>query len=82
MATQPERWHYTIEEYLSLLQVSNQRLEFDHGEIYAMAGSSANHAAISFNMCRALDEALGGASPCRAYVADRVVKLREGATAV
>ena len=71
---------YTFEEYLSLLQSSNQRLEFDHGEIYAMAGSSANHAAISFNMCRALDDALGDVSRCRAYVADRVVKLQENLT--
>lgn len=80
MATQPKRRHYTFEEYLSLLRSSNQRLEFDHGEIYAMAGSSANHAAISFNTCRALDDALGDASPCRAYVADRVVKLQDNLT--
>ncbi len=80
MATQPRRRLSTFEEYLSLLQRSNQRLEFDHGEIYAMAGSSANHAAISFNMCRALDDALGDTSPCRAYVADRVVRLADNLT--
>jgi Uma2 family endonuclease len=80
MAPQPKRRHSTFEEYLLLLQNSPQRLEFDHGEIYTMAGSSANHAAISFNMCRALDDALGDASPCRAYVADRVVKLQENLT--
>ena len=76
MAIQPKRQHYTFEEYLSLLRSSSQRLEFDHGEIYAMAGSSANHAALSFNMCRALGED----SMCRAYVADRVVKLQDNLT--
>jgi Uma2 family endonuclease len=80
MATRPEGRHFTFEEYLLLLRGSNQRLEFDRGEIYAMAGSSANHAAILFNMCRALDDALGADSPCRAYVADRVVKLQENLT--
>lgn len=80
MATHPKRQYATFEEYLALLRSSNQRLEFDHGEIYAMAGSSANHAAISFNMCRVLDDALSDASPCRAYVADRVVKLQDNLT--
>ena len=80
MATQPKRQPYTFEEYLSLLRSSSQRLEFDHGEIYAVAGSSANHAAISFNMCRALDDALGDDSTWRAYVTDRVVKLQDNLT--
>lgn len=70
----------TFEDALSLLQISTQRLEFDHGEISAMAGSSANHAAISFNMCQAADEARGDASACRAHVANRVVTLQDHLT--
>jgi len=60
---------------MTLLQNNDQRLEYDHGDIYAMAGSSANHAAISANLWRALDDALGEDSPCRSYMVDRVVRL-------
>jgi len=60
---------------MTLLRNSEQRLEYDHGEIYAMAGSGANHAAISANMWRALDDALGEDTICRAYMIDRVVRL-------
>ncbi len=69
-----ERQHYSFEQYLALLQSSKQRLEYDHGYIYALAGSSANHADISANMWRVLDDALGN-DTCRAYMVDRVVRL-------
>ncbi len=59
MAANPEKRRYSFEQYITLLRNNDQRLEYDHGEIYAMAGSSANHAAISANMWRALDDALG-----------------------
>jgi Uma2 family endonuclease len=75
LATNPERRRYSLEQYLTLLRNNEQRLEYDHGEIYALAGSSANHAAISANMWRALDDALGEDSDCRAYMVDRVVRL-------
>lgn len=71
----PERRRYSFKQYLTLLQNTEQRLEYDHGDIYAMAGSSANHAAISANLWRALDDALGDDTPCRAYMVDRVVRL-------
>jgi len=75
LAAHPERRRYSFEQYITLLRNSEQRLEYDHGEIYALAGSSANHAAISANMWRALDDALGEESDCRAYMVDRVVRL-------
>lgn len=75
MAINPKKKLYSFEQYLTLLRHSSQRLEYDHGQIYLMAGSSANHAAISFNMCRALEDALGAETPCRPYVVDRVVRL-------
>lgn len=60
---------------MTLLRNNEQRLEYDHGEIYALAGSSAHHAAISANMWRALDDASGDESDCRAYMVDHVVRL-------
>ncbi|MEO8971508.1 MAG: hypothetical protein ABI406_07915 [Ktedonobacteraceae bacterium] len=41
MAANPEKRRYSFEQYLTLLRNNDQRLEYDHGEIYAMAGSSA-----------------------------------------
>jgi Uma2 family endonuclease len=75
MALNPEKRYYTFEQYLMLLRNSDQRLEYDHGEIYVMAGSSANHAAISGNVYVALDQALGDDGPCRPYIADRVARM-------
>jgi Uma2 family endonuclease len=75
LVAHPERRRYSFEQYITLVRNSEQRLEYDHGEIYALAGSSANHAAISANMWRALDDALGEDTHCRAYMVDRVVRL-------
>jgi len=75
MLANPGKRYYSVKQYLTLLQNTEQRLEYDHGDIYAMAGSSANHAAISVNMWRALDDALGDGTPCRPYMVDRVVRL-------
>ena len=62
----PEKRRYSFEQYILLLQNNEQRLEYDHGDIYAMAGNSANHAAISANMWRALDDGLEADTTCRA----------------
>jgi Uma2 family endonuclease len=75
MAANPEKKRYTFEQYLLLLQNGKQRLEYDHGDIYAMAGSTSNHARISFNMCRELDDALGDAALCQPYMVDKVVRV-------
>jgi len=80
LAANPEKRRYSFEQYITLLRNNDQRLEYDHGEIYAMAGSSANHAAISANMWRALDDALGEDATCRAYMVDRVVRLTPAVT--
>jgi Uma2 family endonuclease len=80
LVANPEKRRYSFEQYLTLLRNTDQRLEYDHGEIYAMAGSSANHAAISANMWRALDDALAEDTPCRAYMVDRVVRLTSDIT--
>ena len=75
MSANPEKLHYSFEQYLTLLHNSKQRLEYDHGDIYALAGSSANHADTSANIWRVLDDALGEDTTCRAYMVDRVVRL-------
>ena len=75
LAANREKRRYSFDQYMALLQNNDQRLEYDHGDIYAMAGSSANHAAISANMWRVLDDALGEDTQCRAYMVDRVVRL-------
>jgi Putative restriction endonuclease len=80
LVANPEKRRYSFEQYLTLLHNTDQRLEYDHGEIYAGAGSSANHAAISANMWRALDDALGEDTTCRAYMVDRVVRLTPDVT--
>lgn len=80
MVANPKKRRYSFEQYLTLLRNNDSRLEYDHGEIYAMAGSSANHAAISANMWRALDDALGEDASCRAYMVDRVVRLTPDVT--
>ena len=80
LAAHPEKRRYSFEQYITLLRNNDQRLEYDHGEIYAMVGSSANHAAISANKWRALDDALGEDATCRAYMVDRVVRLTPDVT--
>ncbi len=80
MATNPEKKYYTFDQYLLLLQNSDKRMEYDHGEIYLMAGSSANHARISFNMCKTLDDALGNDATCGAYMVDRVTQVAKEVT--
>ena len=80
LVANPEKRRYSFEQYLTLLRHNDQQLEYDHGEIYAMANSSANHAAISANMWRALDDALGEDATCRAYMVDRVVRLTPDVT--
>jgi Uma2 family endonuclease len=39
--------HHDFEDYLALRQYSNVRLEYCDGEIYAMAGGSAEHSRLS-----------------------------------
>ncbi len=49
------RHHYTFEEYLELEEIASVRHEFYDGEIYAMAGGTPEHAA----MTAAITSALG-----------------------
>lgn len=45
---------YTVEEYLELDQQSEERLEYDNGEIFAMAGETGQHNEVVANLIVAL----------------------------
>jgi len=65
----------TVEQWRELERGSHDvRHEYIDGHVYGMAGGSANHARISINVVRALDDALEG-SPCRAYNSDMAARL-------
>ena len=49
---------YTVEEYFSILEESDTKLEYHNGKIYAMAGGTFNHSVLSMNMGTALNNAL------------------------
>jgi Uma2 family endonuclease len=54
------RRHYSIDDYLSLQSGLEIKLEYFDGEIFAMAGGSANHNRLSRNVVGALAGALEG----------------------
>ena len=79
--TQAPRLHrYTFDEYLALEESSAVRHEFLAGEIYAMAGGTPRHAALSVAVSAAiLAQVRGG--PCRVHSSDlRVRALATGLT--
>ena len=72
MATVPK--HYvTSEEYLNREKDAEFRSEYFRGEMFAMAGASANHNLIVLNAGASLREQLKK-KPCRVYPSD--LKLR------
>jgi Uma2 family endonuclease len=75
MATQPARQYMTFEQYLLLVNNSNQHYEYYDGEVRLMAGGTSNHATIALNCGVALDQALGDDSVCRPYVTDKLVRV-------
>jgi Uma2 family endonuclease len=55
-----KRLHYSYDEYLRLLDESAFKLEYCDGVIYAMAGGTIAHAALSAAVIRILGQALRG----------------------
>ena len=55
--------HLTVEEYLGLDEASEHKWEYEDGQVYCLAGSTNNHAAIVNSLGTALDRALGE-RPC------------------
>lgn len=60
---------YTYADYVGVEVTSSTKHEFLDGEIYAMAGGSADHAALALETLRALSNAIGE-RPCRAFTSD------------
>jgi Uma2 family endonuclease len=70
MAMLPEQQpYYTVEEYLDLEETAEYKSEYYQGEIFALAGGSANHNRIAGNVFIALSDALR-AKPCEAFIGD------------
>lgn len=73
----PTRHHrYTYAEYLTLEKSANVRHEFFDGEIFAMAGGTPEHAAISMNVGTSLNNQLRGKG-CRVHSSDLHVRVLE-----
>ncbi len=69
--------HMTLEEYFQLEENDvDTRYEYIDGQVYAMAGGTANHDTIKSNMQRILWNRLRG-SGCRVYSSDIKVYVSE-----
>lgn len=70
----PVRHHrHSFQDYLAVEQVSTVKHEFLEGEIYAMAGGTVLHAALSASVLATLHRQLGGR--CRVYSSDLRVRV-------
>lgn len=68
--------NYSLDEYLTLEEMSNVRHEYFEGEMFAMSGGSRDHNQIAQNFSRAFDSLR--ARGCRVYVSDLRVKTPSG----
>src|SRR5881227_3318958 len=66
--------NYTYAEYLGFEASSNVKHEFLDGEIYAMAGGTPRHAALTLALAAALLNFLRG-GPCRAFSSDLRIRV-------
>ncbi len=66
--------HYTWAEYLALEMASNVKHEYLDGQIYAMAGGTPDHAALSSTVHGMLFAQLR-AGRCRAHTSDLLVRV-------
>ena len=67
--------HYTIDEYLRFEERSPLRHEFHNGGLYAMAGGTPHHAAITASVIAELVMELRNKSPCRVFSADARIRI-------
>lgn len=66
--------HYTLEDYLGVEEMSSVRHEFVDGQIFAMAGGTPEHAALSAAVLVLLGTRLSG-GPWRPYSADLRIRV-------
>lgn len=67
---------YALEEYLALEAASNTKHEFLDGQIYAMAGGTPEHSALTASFAATLHAQLRGGS-CRVHSSDLRVRVSE-----
>ncbi|MBI3654382.1 MAG: Uma2 family endonuclease [Acidobacteria bacterium] len=72
MASNPKQ-HFTPEEYLELERQADFKSEYLDGQIYAMAGASPAHSAITFNLYGEVNPQLRSTS-CRGFSNDTKVR--------
>jgi Uma2 family endonuclease len=65
---------HSFRDYLAVEEISTVKHEFLDGEIYAMAGGTVLHAALSAAMLAALHGQLGGR--CRVFSSDLRIRVR------
>src|SRR5678816_2240986 len=71
--TTARRVHHSYAEYLAALEMSDVKLEYCEGEIYAMAGGTPAHAALAAAITAVLSNALQGG--CRVFSSDLKVRI-------
>jgi Uma2 family endonuclease len=77
MTSSAPRRHYSFADYLGVEEESRElKHEFVRGEIFAMAGGSVEHAALSQAFGALLTAHLKG-GPCRAYSSDLRIRIRD-----
>ena len=65
---------YSEEEYWALEETSPIKHEYYDGEIFAMAGGTEGHSAVSLNVSSSIHRQLRG-KPCRVYNSDLNIKV-------
>ncbi|MED5370006.1 MAG: Uma2 family endonuclease [Myxococcota bacterium] len=78
---EPAAQRLSYAEYLALEAETGVRHEFCSGEVFAMAGGSADHALLAANLIRHFGNAAEG-TPCRPFTADLKVWLAHADRAV
>lgn len=74
MAVNPHVPLLTVRQYLEIERNSPFKHEYVDGHVYAMAGGTRRHGAISANIIAALTSRLGG-RPCQVYTSDVKAQL-------
>ncbi|HLM61477.1 MAG TPA: Uma2 family endonuclease [Pyrinomonadaceae bacterium] len=74
MSAKPQKTYTSSEDYLALERESLEKHEYFDGEIFAMAGTSEEHAAISSNINASLNFQLKK-RPCKSYQSDLRVHI-------
>ena len=74
MTQRAPNYLHTFREYLQLEEFANVKHEFYNGEIYAMAGSTPEHSALSAAIIVALSVQLAGGT-CQVFTSDLRVRV-------